>query len=242
MTAVAVPPPARIPLWKSKAAPAPYPACQPIDAALARTVTEHIHCGEPMALISDADLPITAPLMILDCGALPKGERLPGCRILLRGLPGPDVLALSGIRGPVPWPDPGSNLGCPGSGVGGHLGSRGFNLSGKMGNLGSEIISCVPETGGSGVHGPGSLLLPAHRCCRRLPGPARPPHGRGRRGNQQADQPPQFPRRLAGHCAAGSRGSLRRDPLQAFPEPRRRPFHPSSQIIGNPAQAFLDPR
>ncbi|MGF9663210.1 hypothetical protein AAIH25_15235 [Arthrobacter crystallopoietes] len=65
MTAVAVPPPARIPLWKSKAAPAPYPACQPIDAALALTVTEHIHCGEPMALISGADLPITGPLMIL---------------------------------------------------------------------------------------------------------------------------------------------------------------------------------
>jgi hypothetical protein len=65
MTAVAVPPPARIPLRKSTTTPGPYPACQPIDAALARTVTEHIHCGEPMALISGGDLPITAPLMIL---------------------------------------------------------------------------------------------------------------------------------------------------------------------------------
>jgi hypothetical protein len=65
MTAVAVPPPARLPLWKSKAAHDPYPACQPIDAALARTVSEHLHCGEPMALISGTDLPITAPLRIL---------------------------------------------------------------------------------------------------------------------------------------------------------------------------------
>jgi hypothetical protein len=65
MTAVAVPPPARIPLWKSKAAPPPYAACEPIDAALVRTVTDHVHCGEPMALISGADLPITGPLMIL---------------------------------------------------------------------------------------------------------------------------------------------------------------------------------
>ena len=71
MTAVAVPPPARIPRRKSKAAPNPYPACQPIDAALARTVTEHIHCGESMALISGADLPITAPLMILTPDTVP---------------------------------------------------------------------------------------------------------------------------------------------------------------------------
>lgn len=41
------------------------PRCQPVDSALARTVTEHFHCGEPMALVDDTVLPITAPLIIL---------------------------------------------------------------------------------------------------------------------------------------------------------------------------------
>lgn len=71
MTAIAVPSPARMPLGESKAAPDRCPVYQPIDAALARTVAEHIHCGEPMALISGADLPITAPLMILTPDTVP---------------------------------------------------------------------------------------------------------------------------------------------------------------------------
>ncbi|NMR28160.1 hypothetical protein [Crystallibacter degradans] len=37
----------------------------PEDADLARTIAEHVHCGEPMQLVNAADLPITAPLMIL---------------------------------------------------------------------------------------------------------------------------------------------------------------------------------
>lgn len=35
------------------------------DDALARTIAEHVHCGEPMQLVNAADLPITAPLMVL---------------------------------------------------------------------------------------------------------------------------------------------------------------------------------
>ena len=48
----------------------PGPRCRPVDAALARTVAEHFHCGEPMALFEDAVLPITAPLIILSPGSL----------------------------------------------------------------------------------------------------------------------------------------------------------------------------
>jgi hypothetical protein len=46
------------------AAPDASPARQE-DEALARTIAEHIHCGEPMQVVNAADLPITAPLMIL---------------------------------------------------------------------------------------------------------------------------------------------------------------------------------
>ncbi|EMY34939.1 hypothetical protein D477_007024 [Arthrobacter crystallopoietes BAB-32] len=51
--------------------PRPELACLPVDAALARTVAEHVHCGEPMHLVTAADLPITAPLMVLAPGTVP---------------------------------------------------------------------------------------------------------------------------------------------------------------------------
>jgi hypothetical protein len=48
------------------------------DEALARTIAEHIHCGEPMQLVNAADLPITAPLMILTADTvLPEPEGTP---------------------------------------------------------------------------------------------------------------------------------------------------------------------
>lgn len=55
--------------------PAPYLCCQPVDADLARTVTEHVHCGEPMVLVSDTVLPITAPLTIVATEAVPPERR-----------------------------------------------------------------------------------------------------------------------------------------------------------------------
>lgn len=50
------------------------PVCEE-DEALARTIAEHVHCGEPMQLVNAADLPITAPLMILTADTvLPEPE------------------------------------------------------------------------------------------------------------------------------------------------------------------------
>ncbi|GLB69576.1 hypothetical protein AHIS1636_40220 [Arthrobacter mangrovi] len=45
--------------------------CLPVDPALARTVAEHVHCGEPMETITASALPITAPLQVLMPGILP---------------------------------------------------------------------------------------------------------------------------------------------------------------------------
>lgn len=49
-------------------------SCLPVDPALARTVAEHVHCGEPMERITAGELPITAPLQILIPGILPPEQ------------------------------------------------------------------------------------------------------------------------------------------------------------------------
>ena len=45
--------------------------CLPVDAALARTVAEHTHCGEVMQLVAPGELAITAPLIVLLPGTIP---------------------------------------------------------------------------------------------------------------------------------------------------------------------------
>ena len=83
MSADTTPVPVREPLMQLTQA-GPIHAALPVlamDPALARTLTEHVHCGEPMQVITAGDLPVTAPLTVLLPGKAASEPAKPDTRM-----------------------------------------------------------------------------------------------------------------------------------------------------------------